>query len=128
MAAGGVPLPQCYTHNMGSAIPGNNMDTTTGKTAVECQMECNANPLCQGVDYATSRSAGSSIIYDAGTCVTNSASRSTDHSTSDGYMNLDSYVKVECASGGAFSHIHTHPYVPTYCPKGTDLENCLGVA
>ena len=82
-----------YVHHIGAAVPGNNIATFKHKSVLECKGLCDADMNCLAIEYATVRDAGSSTVYEKGTCVLQSSSAFTDHSDKNGYKNLDLYVK-----------------------------------
>ena len=86
--------PEQYTHHVGAAVPGNNMETFENKSAVECKKLCSADKNCLAIEYATTRDAGSSTKYQSGTCILQSGKAYEDWSEKNGYKNLDVYVKT----------------------------------
>ena len=80
-------------HHVGAAIPGNNIATFENKSVLECKALCNADKNCIAIDYATARDAGSSTAYQSGTCILNNSNAYRDHSKTNGYKNLDCYLK-----------------------------------
>ena len=86
-----------YTHHVGAAVPGKNIETFENKSDLECKLLCSADKSCLAIEYATARDAGSSTTYQTGTCILQSSNVYTDHSSSNGYMNLDCYVKTGSA-------------------------------
>ena len=86
--------PEQYTHHVGAAVPGNNMETFENKSAVECKKLCSSDKNCLAIEYATTRDAGSSTKYQSGTCILQKSKKYKDHDISDGYKNLDVYVKI----------------------------------
>ena len=83
-----------YTHHAGAAVPGNNIKRFENRSVLECKELCNADQNCLAFDYATARDAGSYTTYPTGTCILQSSNTYTDHSSSNGYKNLDCYVKT----------------------------------
>ena len=87
-----------YTHKVGYLIPGMNIKKYTAKSAPECKALCSAEPKCKAIDYATTRPAGTTTVYPAGACVLNNGARTQDCSNTDGYKNLDVYIKDMCSA------------------------------
>ena len=83
-----------YEHYVGAAVPGNNMAFFKHKSVLECKHLCDADKNCLAIDYATTRDAGSYTQYSSGTCILQSSNAYKDHSNSNGYKNLDCYVKI----------------------------------
>ena len=114
-----------YELHAHSAVPGHNIgDPIEGLTAEECQAQCDAVPSCRAVDYATFRNAGSRTAYAAGECILNDGAGYSDHSESDGYMNLDSYIKGACGANQAGDGIGFHNPLCDYARKAVEGICC----
>ena len=83
-----------YTHHVGAAVPGKNIEAFENKSALECKLLCSADKNCLAIEYATTRDAGSSPKYQSGTCITQSSNAYEDFSKKNNYKNLDVYVKT----------------------------------
>ena len=83
-----------YTHHVGAAVPGQNIEAFENKSALECKQLCSADKNCLAIEYATTRDAGSSPKYQSGTCILQSGKAYEDWSEKNGYKNLDVYVKT----------------------------------
>jgi hypothetical protein len=114
-----------YELHAHSAVIGHNIgDPIEGLTAEECQAQCDAVPSCRAVDYATFRNAGSRTAYAAGECILNDGAGYSDHSESDGYMNLDSYIKGACGANQAGDGIGFHNPLCDYARKAVEGICC----
>ena len=83
-----------YTHHVGAAVPGKNIEAFENKSDLECKLLCSADKSCLAIEYATTRDAGSSTKYQSGTCILQSSNAYEDFSKREGYKNLDVYVKT----------------------------------
>ena len=86
--------PEQYTHHVGAAVPGKNIEAFENKSDLECKQLCSADKNCLAIEYATTRDAGSSAKYQSGTCILQSSNAYEDWSEKNGYKNLDVYVKT----------------------------------
>lgn len=86
-----------YTRHASYAIPGNNVEVAEGQTANTCKELCTSKPDCLSVEFATIRSAGGVAAYPPGWCSLQSAGTG-GQKAAPGYMNLDLYVKGDCAA------------------------------
>ena len=90
---------ECYLHGEFLAIPGHNVRTYTGQTAIQCKALCTRDPLCKAVDFATTRNPntkGGNGVYATGTCVINDDPIFKYYGQAPGYQNLDYYAKTPC--------------------------------
>ena len=83
-----------YTHHVGAAVPGKNIEAFENKSDLECKLLCSADKSCLAIEYATTRDAGSSPKYQSGTCILQSSNVYEDFSKKNNYKNLDVYVKT----------------------------------
>ena len=83
-----------YIRHVGAAVPGIPGPAGSWKPLHLCKRYCTWENDCLAINHATNRSAGSSTVYESGTCIHINSSAFTDHSNIDGYKNLDCYVKI----------------------------------
>ena len=83
-----------YIRHVGAAVPGIPGPAGSWKPLHLCKRYCTWENDCLAINHATNRSAGSSTVYESGTCIHWNSSAFTDHSNIDGYKNLDCYVKI----------------------------------